>query len=1179
MLSPLPDSDARTNAARSTDRNIVVMAGAGTGKTTLLVDRLIHLLFQYPHPLPMSKIVALTFTNKAANEMKVRLRERLIRLHTYAASDFHTSSLPQSQEQEMAQTRALLQWSQLAEKDVQELAGRAIRELERSQIGTIHGFAAHLLRLYPIQSAVDPGFQEDDGSQFSRYFEQEWRRWMDKELGPMGLHHETWRAALAVMTLDDMKALAILFTDELIPLDREWVAKMNGSMVPPPIAAWAMALARQGQTLRSTHEQNQTLERMLDQAIEVLTAVGQTTWPLECTNTMLERTVPSKTTTWPLEEYRMAKRIIRIASQMTQVKPARLVVILEQLLPFVQKCRQEFVQQGWISFGGLLARARNLVRDHIWVRRELKSQYSALLVDEFQDTDPVQYEFIIYLAEMMGQEATHWSDVQISPGKLFIVGDPKQSIYAFRRAEMEAYDRVVHDLILGAGRSGDQYRLQANFRSHCGLLGPINACFSNLFPVHTIKGFQPSHEPLLAVDPDAMVVPTEGMAVRLVKPEAPDVDVENASLMEAEELARWLRQEVLGQHLIKEQGLSITVQPAHMAILFRTLTHADLYIEALRRYDIPYAVEGEKHFYERQEVIDFINVLRAAILPHDSVAVIGVLRSPIGGMSDATIAKLAKDNQLNYREFSADGHGEVELVYAMLRELNHVLPCLPLPDVANCVLDRLPLLDFAAASIDGEQAVANLYKMRDIIEALAQQPNMTLGGIGTVLTERLHNRPPESESALIEEHERTNDGQGAIRLLSIHKAKGLEFPMVILAGLHRGTESREPRVSVQHDWSSGVLGVKVGELYTLGSVYTSDTVAQRQQAEQVRLLYVAMTRAKRRLVLSAGLLATNTRETMLTLLAQGMGVSWEALLQELNGYGTTTISLGNMPVSVEIVRGREPSFRCATLDEHEWQAKEVGFDVQAYQARWHERTRRCQNIAKLKPFGTVTAWQHQSKSSSAPLHDRDPSKTDLISEPCAISEMEAVGKKTLASFESVQRQRDRKVIGILAHRVLEGWDFTRDPNNLVPWIQTVWQRWMPQGSQNDALRILDTVQTLFRVFVKSAPYARLTKAEILGREIPFSIPWDKLDASSHRGTPVAVMEGTIDLIYRVDGTLWLADYKTDSVEQGQVSVQAARYHEQLQIYREAACRCLNLPALMCEVIFLRSGIAVTMPDA
>ena len=123
----------------------------------------------------------------------------------------------------------------------------------------------------------------------------------------------------------------------------------------------------------------------------------------------------------------------------------------------------KFVHEGFISFDGLLIRARNLVRDHLRVREELKRQYRTILIDEFQDTDPIQYEILLYLAEQSGNSATNWRKVKLTPGKIFVVGDPKQSIYAFRRADIEAYLEVVEKII--KAQNGIECRLLTNFRS------------------------------------------------------------------------------------------------------------------------------------------------------------------------------------------------------------------------------------------------------------------------------------------------------------------------------------------------------------------------------------------------------------------------------------------------------------------------------------------------------------------------------------------------------------------------------------------------------------------------------------------------------------------------------------------------------------------------------------------
>lgn len=179
----LPDSGARLAAATTFDRNVVVIAGAGTGKTTLLVSRLLHLLLREPNPLPLSRIVSLTFTNKAATEMKVRLRERLRDLVQPGAASAGSFG--------GALTHAeLTRMYGLASEEICARAEAALRDLERAQIGTLHSFASHLLRLYPIEAGVSPTFRTDeDGLAFEEHFAREWDLWLDTELGAGGTDH------------------------------------------------------------------------------------------------------------------------------------------------------------------------------------------------------------------------------------------------------------------------------------------------------------------------------------------------------------------------------------------------------------------------------------------------------------------------------------------------------------------------------------------------------------------------------------------------------------------------------------------------------------------------------------------------------------------------------------------------------------------------------------------------------------------------------------------------------------------------------------------------------------------------------------------------------------------------------------------------------------------------------
>ena len=224
-LAALADSQDRFRAETTWDRNVVVMAGAGTGKTTILVNRILNLLMREPNPLVITEIVALTFTNKAATEMKQRLRVQLLRL------------IEEKEDMiSMFRTRYHLSAEQVGER-----AKMALVQLEKSQIGTLHSFAAHVLRLHPAEAEIDPLFQEDDGSKFKELFHSCWDRWLDDELGLSGPQHERWRRVLAGATLEDLRQLTTGLAGDFVDLD-ELDHQCRSLLLDGSLRAWVMTM-------------------------------------------------------------------------------------------------------------------------------------------------------------------------------------------------------------------------------------------------------------------------------------------------------------------------------------------------------------------------------------------------------------------------------------------------------------------------------------------------------------------------------------------------------------------------------------------------------------------------------------------------------------------------------------------------------------------------------------------------------------------------------------------------------------------------------------------------------------------------------------------------------------------------------------------------------------------------
>ncbi len=1123
--TPIPDQAARIAAATTFDRNVVVIAGAGTGKTTLLVNRLLYLLMRRSDPLDLSHIVALTFTNKAATEMKLRLRERLRALVNAEALDSPPTG---SGGVSIADLRMRYGWTT---DEIVTRADAAFRDVEKAQIGTLHSFAAHLLRLYPIEAGVTPTFGTDeDGSRFDEHFTHEWDLWLDRELGLTGSNHESWKVVLGLFTLDDLRELAYSLHSDLIDLGG--LTRQVGEItLNAGLHEWFTRWKAKAEDLLAQHDRpkRRKIEQMLAAVAELCDRLlsqgmkGLRDFPRE-TQELLAKDLGAAPAGWTDAELGDVEALQRIAQRLLKVDHELLQQLLALLSPFVQSVRKSFLDSGWLTFDGLLGKARTLLRDHPAIREQLKRDYRALLVDEFQDTDPVQYEIVLYLAERMGMQATSWRDAELEPGKLFIVGDPKQSIYAFRRADIEAFDHVVDRM----ERSGAlRCELATNFRSHAQVLDVVNDVFNALLVAQ--PSIQPPNVPLTVQPNRSSQFRNPGVELRLVTSEDDDdLDSAAATRVEAEQIAlligRLLRS---AEDESPATGAGHALRPGHIALLFRKLTQAEHYLEALRRHDIAYIIDGEKHFYRRQEVIDLVNILRCIESPHDRIALVGVLRSAVGGLPDSALVALQEMQALDYRRIDrvaawVSPHAEpLRRLYGALLRLHAQAPRCSLPEAVSLVFQQLPVLELAAASLHGEQALANLFKIRQLAAELADRPALTITGFVELLLERLTEQPEEAESALAE------DTLDAVRVLTIHKAKGLEFPLVILGGLHHGDGAgRGPaRPLIWHDWSTGVQGLDLGDHCSLGAVLVAEKARTREQAERSRLFYVGMTRARECLVLSGAVPRRRARGALIELLEQATGT-------ELGRSDQSDIPAGHAGLRQTILQSED---RPPSRPRAQSVVLETGLTDASLSAHWAQREQQW-NVQMAMPLVV--------------------SPTDFHSSPTPVMKSEP---------GTTRRTGLGQTVGTTAHRLVQYWDFNRDASAQLALINR--QSLVLDKEHDEAAQevIADEVCELLRTFVQSPAYERLRRATVVGREVPFFMPWNE---------GRQVMEGVIDLLYRLDGALWIADYKTDMIPLDQIAVRAESYREQARLYQMAVEQSLGAPIAGFEFIFLRHGTAV-----
>ena len=1117
----LGDAGDRQAAVTTFDRNLVVTAGAGTGKTTLLIDRLVHLLLRNPEPLKITEIVALTFTNKAADEMKLRLRQRLqafldIRLGRDATND--------AEDKTKTEVEALIALYQLSKDELDGRIHEALRNMERSDIGTIHSFAANLLRLYPLEAGVDPQFHEDDGAAFDRLFDDHWELWLDQELSLRSPHAEDWRKILPRCRLDHIKALAKSIAAESVDLRQN--ADAIGA-VPAVLRDWLAKLESKAAALIERHPEDRVNEKLVRAARAVIREFGKAEQGLnlptdECA-LLSEKSISRNTQGWSPEDATEAQMLVRAAKGLVHVDGQLTATLWRLLVPFAEDFRERFIREGHLSFDGLLVRARNLVRDQGRVRADLKQRYRTILIDEFQDTDPIQYEILLYLAEQPGQAAMDWRQVRLVPGKIFVVGDPKQSIYAFRRADIEAYLEVVEKII--KAQNGVECRLTTNFRSNAAILDGVNGAFESL--IQAQDGVQPPYIAIHAA-PGRITAPSHipKLLVRKVVADR-EIDAETARHLEGESLARWLKEQILGKAAILNlRGETVHAQPKDVAILLRKLTDIHDYLEPLRRQGIRYVVEGERHFYAAKEIIDAVSLLRAVDNPHDRLALVGVLRAPLGGLADQQIYELHRQNLLDYRAagklVGRDFPPALAQLYDALARLHQETRTLSIGAAVAHVFATLPVELLAACYFHGEQAVANLQKLAQQAELLGCESLTTFKAAIRQLEKRVLDVKDEGESVLAEEN------LDAVRIMSIHKAKGLEFPIVILAGCQAGIEGgRNADAEALFDWSTALSGLRIGSISDLAGLYIAEKSRLRSAEEQKRLLYVAMTRAREHLIISC---APSSRRSNGSFLSMLDGTLNECIA---GAESSRAVSLGSGTVAIEVVSdsltapSRAQTKSAGAKKKSNWQPF---FDI------WVRRAADYDKAQKTAPFLTPTQLKRQEE---------------------AFTE---ASDKMNGQFD---RPTPALVVGDLAHRFLQNWDFSANiksfERDLHDWIAGA----LPNELESSRRKIESDLQEIFAGFFRSTAYAELAASRILGREVPLLMPWNG-----------QVMEGVIDLIYERSGLLYLADYKTDRIDQKNLREAAARYHQQAEIYSQAVRQSLGREPAGFTIIFLRLGEAV-----
>lgn len=868
----LIDAEARRRALTELNETLLVEAAAGTGKTALMAGRAALLLASGVLP---GSIAAITFTELAAGELSLRIRSIVEALRIGEVPVVLRPALPAGLSAEQA-------------VKIEAAAGR----LDEMTATTIHGFCQDLIRAYAVEADLDPGAMVMDAAQADTMFEDAFASWLRRRLsggaeegGPIG-----------VLAADD--PLGIVAT--LHQLAR--VRRDRPSAQPPAVdlslrpdldfldavdafERWFASGPAEARTADLLSELRGLAEFYRDSltgnpAFEELWHLARPPRTSFMKRRGLDWRAYALKGAWHSAagddgrvrfEHAQARydachtAFAALIGQISGILIAEIAASLDDLLEDYATQKRAAAA---LDFDDLLLQARSLLRRHDTVRRELGARYRHILVDEFQDTDPVQAEIIFALAA--DELPANWIEAVPRPGSLFLVGDPKQAIYRFRGAHVAVYS-AVRDAM--EARSPESIvHITANFRSAPQILDHVNSVFA----APLSQRYQPGYVPLSATrDQVGGVMPA---VAKLEVNLPPHTSAPQQRDAEAEVVADLCRRLIGTIEVVRADGMSSALRAGDIALLAPTGTELWRYERALERVGLSVASQAGKALMRRQETQDLLALLRALADPLDTLAFGALMRGPLVGLTEARLLAITTGlpadedaiQGLNDELDEADDlHIEAEdspeaadkqkgprVAFTLRTSPHHVAD-----PQARAVLETLQALRRLAATATPATLLAEAIERLNIRTALALRASNRGGREIANLDALIALAKPyrvRGLAAFVADlsvdwkfarplpEGRIDGDDDAVSLVTIHSAKGLEWPVII--PINTATLLRSPEQFV-HRQSDDTLHWVIGELTPPHLADAQDQEAISAARERERLWYVAVTRARELLIL------------------------------------------------------------------------------------------------------------------------------------------------------------------------------------------------------------------------------------------------------------------------------------------------------------------------------------------
>ncbi|TWT48544.1 UvrD-helicase domain-containing protein [Botrimarina hoheduenensis] len=1153
-LQPYTDEQSAALAARAV--SVALDAGAGCGKTFVLTERFLAYLdpgaSAEPAEQRLKQIVAITFTEAAASELRARIRLRC--------------------QQRLA----------AAEPADRDGWRHLIRALDAARVSTIHSFCAGLVREYAVELGIDPAFRVLDPADATVLLGQ--------------AIDETLREALA-NAMDENEVLLLRLAADLdVTRLRDAIECLAEAAHETGFAAWLKRSPQQSveawcrvyateivpDALRTVRESAcwQNLKELLplmtpdderaDFIHEMRSAIAaaekkgagveafdglRPTVQLERKTDrggkkrlFLDRHFADTADRAKIaEEVKAVRKLVEdtppLADEQTLLIAAEAAHRLQKIgAEAARRFRAAKRRRGVLDNDDLLTEAQRLLTDppHQPLADDISQSVQMLMVDEFQDTDPVQTKIVRAIAG-----ATH------DTGGLFLVGDFKQSIYRFRGAQPRVF-REIREKLPAAGR----LPLSMNFRSQPGVIDFVNTLFA--------PAFGTAYQPLRA----RRLQLTERPCVEFLWTPRPDPpgdrqkpSADQCRRAEARSIAARL-QELLSAEtpavVDDRSGQPRAARPGDIALLFRSHSDMGLYEDALREQGIDYYVVGGQAFYSQQEVYDIVNLLRTVDSRVDEIATLAVLRSPLFALEDETLLRLGQQGSLAGQTpgFKAPAGidptqaAAVERAAATLTRLKAIKDRVPVAELITTAIEATGYDAALLADFLGQRKLANLEKL---IEQ-ARQHDATggdLAGFCRRLTRFTNATQPPKEAPA----STTTDAQDVVRLMTFHASKGLEFPIVVLADLDRKGNARGQNAAYTPDLGPVLkLPDEDGKGLTGDGLYRLREKREEEQ-EDLRLLYVACTRAADRLLLSACLEDFDAPQgVFLKQIASRFDLASGALRATNDPANPAAASetaeaeplVSVTPVAVETSGRREAARR--------------GLD------------RALDSLGKGGPapasLAPISLKQAETLYSVSRLNGSLQAFADADETALA----EPATKPTVMRANAI----DPLGFGTLVHAILEHIDpqdktgayHTQSAQQAALLAAELAPRYLLKNAEAAA----DEATKLTQQFLLSPRWEAMRRSVRLEREAEFLLRW-----KTPKAGPRCLLQGYLDAAYCDESGNWrIVDYKTNHLEDGPASLaQAAElYRFQLSLYALAMERSLGISPVELVLCFLRPGVEV-----